>query len=45
MATEGIVLGHKIYATRLEVYQAKIVVIKTFMSPTIAKGIKSFLGC
>ena len=28
MVTEGIVLGHKIYATGLEVHQAKIVVIK-----------------
>ena len=33
MVTEGIVLGHKIY-----------VVIKTLMSPTTMKGIRSFLG-
>ena len=31
MVTEGIVLGHKISATGLEVDQAKIAVIKTFM--------------
>ena len=44
MVTEGIVLGHKISAARLEVDQATIVVIKTFMSPTTVKGIRSFLG-
>ena len=44
MVTEGIVLGHKMSANGLEVDQAKIVVIKTFMSPTIVKGIRSFLG-
>ena len=44
MVTEGIVLGNKIYAAGLEVNQAKIVFIKTFMSPTIVKGIRSFMG-
>ena len=44
MVTKGIVLGHKIYAAGLEVDQAKIVVIKTLMSPTTLKGIRSFLG-
>ena len=44
MVTEGIVLGHKIYVVGLEVDQAKIVVIKTLMPPTIVKGIRSFLG-
>ena len=44
MVTEGIVLGHKISATGLEVDQAKITVIKTLMSPTTMKGIRSFLG-
>ena len=44
MVTEGIVLGHKIYATTLEVDQAKISIIKTLMPPTIVKGIISFLG-
>ena len=37
------VLGHKIYSDGLEVDQAKIDVIKTLMSPTIVKGIRSFL--
>ena len=44
MVTEGIVLGHKISVDGLEVDQAKIVVIKTLMSPTTVKGIRSFLG-
>ena len=44
MVTEGIVLGHKIFAATLEVDQAKIVVIKNLMPPTIVKGIRSFLG-
>ena len=44
MVTEGIVLGHKISTARLEIDQAKIDVIKTLMSPTIVKGIRSFLG-
>ena len=44
MVIEGIVLGHKIYVAGLEVDQAKIVVIKTLMSPTTMKGIRSFLG-
>ena len=44
MVTEGIVLGHKIYAVRLEVDQAKVFVIETLMPPTIVKGIRSFLG-
>ena len=44
MVTEGIVLGHKISADGLEVDQAKVDVIKTLMSPTIVKGIRSFLG-
>ena len=44
MVIEGIVLGHKIYATRLEVDQAKIDVIQTLMSPITVKGIRSFLG-
>ena len=39
MVTEGIVLGHKIYAVGLEVDQAKIAVIKNLMSPTTVKGI------
>ena len=37
-------MGHKISTDGLEVDQAKIVVIKTLMSPTTVKGIRSFLG-
>ena len=44
IVTKGIVLGHKISADGLEVDQAKIDVIKTLMSPTTIKGIRSFLG-
>ena len=44
MVIEGIVLGHKIYATRLEVDQANISFIKTLLPPTTVKGIRSFLG-
>ena len=44
LVTEGIVLGHKISTTGLEVDQAKIAIIKTLMSPTAVKGIRSFLG-
>ena len=44
MVIEGIVLGHKIFVARLEVEQEKVVVIKTLMTPTTVKGIRSFLG-
>ena len=44
IVTEGIVFGHKISVVGLEVYQAKVYVIKTLLPPTIVKGIKSFLG-
>ena len=44
MVTEGIVLGHKISATGLEVDQAKVSIIKTLLPPTTVKGIRSFLG-
>ena len=44
MVTDGIVLGHKISVDGLKVDQAKIVVIKSLMSPTTVKGIRSFLG-
>ena len=37
-------MEHKISTAGLEIDQAKIVVIKTLMSPTIVKGIRSFLG-
>ena len=44
MVTEGILLGHMIYATGLEVDQAKVSIIKNLMTPTTIKGIRSFLG-
>ena len=44
MVTEGIVLGHKISATGLEVDQSKVSIIKTLARPTTVKGIRSFLG-
>ena len=44
MVTEGIVLGHKISATGLEVDQSKVSIIKTLAPPTTVKGIRSFLG-
>ena len=44
MVTEGFVLVHKIYATGLEVDQAKVSIIKTLLPPTTVKEIRSFLG-
>ena len=44
MVKKGIVLGHKIFAVGLEVDQAKVSIIKTFLPPTTVKGIRSFLG-
>ena len=44
MVIEGIVLGHKISPTRLEVDQANISFIKTLLPPSTVKGIRSFLG-
>ena len=44
MVTEGIVLGHKISATGLEVDQSKVSIIKTLAPTTTIKGIRSFLG-
>ena len=44
MVTEGIVLGHKIYAAGLEVDQTKISLMKTLLLPITVKGIKIFLG-
>ena len=42
MVTKGIVLWHKISAAGLKVDQAKVVIIKTLLQPTIVKGIRSF---
>ena len=44
MVIEDIVLGHRISAAGLEVDQAKVSIIKTFLPPTTVKGIRSFLG-
>ena len=44
MVTEGIVLGHMISTTRLELDQAKFSIRKNLMTPTTVKGIRSFLG-
>ena len=37
-------MGLKIFATGLEVDQAKVSVIKTLLPPTTIKGIRSFMG-
>ena len=42
MVKEGIVLGHKISATGLEVDQVKISVISTLLPPSNVKGVRSF---
>ena len=42
--TEGIVLGHRIFAAGLEVDQAKVSIIKTLLPPITVKRIRSFLG-
>ncbi|XP_052732428.1 uncharacterized protein LOC128196226 [Vigna angularis] len=44
MVTEGITLGHKISARRIEVDKAKVEVIEKLPLPTNVKGIRSFLG-
>nr|GEW12683.1 reverse transcriptase domain-containing protein [Tanacetum cinerariifolium] len=44
MIKEGIVLGHKISKTRLEVDRAKVDVIAKLPHPTKVKGVRSFLG-
>ncbi|GJV95883.1 reverse transcriptase domain-containing protein [Tanacetum coccineum] len=44
MVKKGIVLGHKVSGTRLEVDKAKIDVISKLPPPTNIKGVISFLG-
>ncbi|GJW60950.1 hypothetical protein Tco_0110285, partial [Tanacetum coccineum] len=44
MEKEGIVLGHKISKSRIEVDREKVDVIAKLPPPTSAKGIRSFLG-
>ena len=41
---EGVVLGHFMSATRIQVDPAKIEVIQTLPIPTKSKYVKSFLG-
>ena len=44
MVRDGRVLGHKIYAKRIEVNRAKIETIEKLPPPTSIKGVRSFLG-
>nr|GEZ72040.1 DNA-directed DNA polymerase [Tanacetum cinerariifolium] len=44
MCKEGIVLGHKILKSIIEVDRAKVDVIAKLPHPTIVKGVRSFLG-
>nr|GEW23253.1 reverse transcriptase domain-containing protein [Tanacetum cinerariifolium] len=44
MCKEGIVLGHKISKSRIEVNRAKVDVIDKLHHPTTVKGVRSFLG-
>ncbi|GJY26976.1 reverse transcriptase domain-containing protein [Tanacetum coccineum] len=44
MVKEGIVLGHKISKSRIEVDKAKVDVIAKLPHPNSVKGIRSFLG-
>ncbi|GKF00027.1 hypothetical protein Tco_0023377, partial [Tanacetum coccineum] len=44
MVKEGIVLGHKISKSGIEVDKAKVDVIAKLPHPTSVKGIQSFLG-
>nr|GEU92801.1 retroelement Pol polyprotein-like [Tanacetum cinerariifolium] len=44
MVKEGIVLGHKIYKSGIEVDKAKVDVIAKLPHPTTVRGIRNFLG-
>ncbi|GJT00537.1 reverse transcriptase domain-containing protein [Tanacetum coccineum] len=44
MVKEGIVLGHKISKSGIEVDRAKVEVIAKLSHPTTVKGVRSFLG-
>ncbi|GJZ18984.1 reverse transcriptase domain-containing protein [Tanacetum coccineum] len=44
MVKEGIVLGHKISKSKIEVDRAKVDVIAKLPHPTFVKGVQSFLG-
>ena len=43
MVSEGIVLGHKISMTGLQVDQTKVSIIETLLPPITVIGIRSFL--
>nr|GEY75497.1 hypothetical protein [Tanacetum cinerariifolium] len=45
MCKEGIVLGHKISKSGIEVDRAKVDVIAKLPHPTTVKGVRSFLDC
>nr|GEU77547.1 reverse transcriptase domain-containing protein [Tanacetum cinerariifolium] len=45
MSKEGIVLGHKILKSGIEVDRAKVDVIAKLPHPTTVKGVRSFLAC
>nr|GEU36568.1 reverse transcriptase domain-containing protein [Tanacetum cinerariifolium] len=45
MCKEGIVLGHKISKSRIEVDRAKVDFIAKLPHPTTVKGVRSFLDC
>ncbi|GJZ82737.1 reverse transcriptase domain-containing protein [Tanacetum coccineum] len=45
MCKEGIVLGHKISKSGIEVDRAKVNVIAKLPHPTTVKGVRSFLDC
>nr|GEY28984.1 reverse transcriptase domain-containing protein [Tanacetum cinerariifolium] len=44
MCREGIVLGHKIYKSDIEVDRAKVDIIAKLPHPTTVKGVRCFLG-
>ena len=44
MVKEGIVLGHKIFKSGIEVDRAKVDVIVKLPLPTTVNGVRSFLG-
>nr|GEX34944.1 uncharacterized protein [Tanacetum cinerariifolium] len=44
MCKEGIVLGHKISKSKIEVDRAKVDIIAKLPHPTTVKGVRSFLG-
>nr|GEU33806.1 reverse transcriptase domain-containing protein [Tanacetum cinerariifolium] len=44
MCKEGIILGHKISKSRIEVDRVKVNVIAKLSHPTTVKGVRSFLG-